>query len=122
MLVKREALEDVGLWDVGYFLHCEDLDWCMRFRLNNWLVMFVPERGLSTFGELVVEADRFLWNGISITECCASTASSSRNNIPVLFGGWWSLASGCALVWCPPTSLRGWQQLDKRMTTEKLRQ
>jgi GT2 family glycosyltransferase len=43
MLVKREALEDVGLWDDGYFLHCEDLDWCMRFRLNNWLVMFVPD-------------------------------------------------------------------------------
>lgn len=25
MLVKREAVEDVGLWDEGYFLHCEDL-------------------------------------------------------------------------------------------------
>ncbi|MCA0188548.1 MAG: glycosyltransferase family 2 protein [Proteobacteria bacterium] len=43
MLVRREALEDVGLWDDCYFLHCEDLDWCMRFRLNNWLVMFVPD-------------------------------------------------------------------------------
>ena len=43
MLVKREALEDVGMWDDGYFLHCEDLDWCMRFRLKNWLVMFVPD-------------------------------------------------------------------------------
>lgn len=43
MLVKREALEDVGLWDEGYFLHCEDLDWCMRFRLNNWRVVFVPD-------------------------------------------------------------------------------
>lgn len=42
MLVKRDALNNVGLWDDGYFLHCEDLDWCMRFRLNNWLVMFVP--------------------------------------------------------------------------------
>src|SRR3546814_9779412 len=26
MLVKREAVEDVGLWDEGYFLHCEDLE------------------------------------------------------------------------------------------------
>lgn len=43
MLVKREAMEDVGLWDGGYFLHCEDLDWCMRFHLKNWLVMFVPD-------------------------------------------------------------------------------
>lgn len=43
MLVKRKALEDVGYWDEGYFLHCEDLDWCMRFRLNNWQVVFVPD-------------------------------------------------------------------------------
>ena len=32
MLVRREAMADVGPWDEGYFLHCEDLDWCMRFQ------------------------------------------------------------------------------------------
>ena len=42
MLVKREAVVDVGLWDEGYFLHCEDLDWCMRFRQKGWKIMFVP--------------------------------------------------------------------------------
>ena len=43
MLVKREALADVGLWDEGYFLHCEDLDWCMRFHQHHWQVLFVPD-------------------------------------------------------------------------------
>jgi GT2 family glycosyltransferase len=43
MLVRRAALEDIGLLDEGYFLHCEDLDWCMRFRQNEWKIMFVPE-------------------------------------------------------------------------------
>lgn len=43
MLVKRTAVEDVGLWDEGYFLHCEDLDWCMRFRQKGWKIVFVPE-------------------------------------------------------------------------------
>ena len=43
MLVKREAVEDVGLWDEGYFLHCEDLDWCMRFRQKGWKILFVPD-------------------------------------------------------------------------------
>jgi GT2 family glycosyltransferase len=42
MLVKREAIIDVGLWDEGYFLHCEDLDWCMRFRQKGWKIRFVP--------------------------------------------------------------------------------
>lgn len=43
MLVKREAIDVVGLWDERYFLHCEDLDWCMRFKLKNWQVYFVPD-------------------------------------------------------------------------------
>ncbi len=43
MLVKREALDSVGGWDEGYFLHCEDLDLCMRFRLEGWKVCFVPQ-------------------------------------------------------------------------------
>ena len=42
MLVKRDAIKDVGLWDEGYFLHCEDLDWCMRFRQRGWKIVFVP--------------------------------------------------------------------------------
>ena len=42
MLVRREALEDVGLMDENYFLHCEDLDWCMRFRMKGWKILFVP--------------------------------------------------------------------------------
>lgn len=42
MLVKRKAMEEVGLWDEGYFLHCEDLDWCMRFRRKGWRILFVP--------------------------------------------------------------------------------
>ena len=43
MLVSREAMNDVGLWDEEYFLHCEDLDWCERFRLKGWKILFVPD-------------------------------------------------------------------------------
>lgn len=43
MLIRREALESVGLLDEGYFMHCEDLDWCMRFRQGGWRILFVPE-------------------------------------------------------------------------------
>lgn len=43
MLVRLAALEDVGLWDEAYFLHCEDLDLCMRFRQNRWRILFVPD-------------------------------------------------------------------------------
>ncbi len=42
MLVPRHAMEKVGSWDEGYFLHCEDLDLCMRFRRMDWKVLFDP--------------------------------------------------------------------------------
>jgi len=42
MLVRRSALEKVGPLDDGYFLHCEDLDWCMRFRQADFGILFVP--------------------------------------------------------------------------------
>ena len=43
MLVHHKAIEDVGAWDEGYFLHCEDLDWCMRFQKKGWRILFVPD-------------------------------------------------------------------------------
>ncbi len=43
MLVRREAMRDVGAWDAGYFLHCEDLDLCMALRRKGWKIMFVPD-------------------------------------------------------------------------------
>ena len=43
MLVRREAVERVGPLDEGYFLHCEDLDWCRRFRDAGFRILFVPD-------------------------------------------------------------------------------
>jgi GT2 family glycosyltransferase len=41
-MVTREAFESAGPWDEGFFLHCEDLDLCMRFRAAGWRILFVP--------------------------------------------------------------------------------
>jgi GT2 family glycosyltransferase len=42
MMVRRAAIDDVGAFDERYFMHCEDLDLCMRIRRAGWLVRFVP--------------------------------------------------------------------------------
>lgn len=42
MLVRSEAFEELDGWDEGYFLHCEDLDLCMRTARAGFKVMFVP--------------------------------------------------------------------------------
>ncbi|WP_339728427.1 glycosyltransferase family 2 protein [uncultured Gimesia sp.] len=49
MLIKRDTYEDVEGLDEKYFLHCEDLDWCMRFRMKGWKIMFVPDAILTHF-------------------------------------------------------------------------
>ncbi len=43
MLVHRAAMEGVGHWDEGYFLHCEDLDLSMILRGQGWKIMFAPD-------------------------------------------------------------------------------
>lgn len=43
MFIRREALDEVGLLDEAYFMHCEDLDWCMRFWQAHWKILFVPD-------------------------------------------------------------------------------
>lgn len=42
MMASREAMAEIGLMDEEYFMHCEDLDWCMRFRRAGWSLLFVP--------------------------------------------------------------------------------
>lgn len=43
MFVRRRALESVGPLDEGYFLHCEDLDWFVRFARAGWGIALVPD-------------------------------------------------------------------------------
>ena len=42
MMVKRSAFEEVGGFDEGFFLHCEDLDLCMEFKKLGLNIVFSP--------------------------------------------------------------------------------
>jgi N-acetylglucosaminyl-diphospho-decaprenol L-rhamnosyltransferase len=42
MLVRREAVEQVGPLDDAFFLFSEETDWCHRFREAGWKVLFYP--------------------------------------------------------------------------------
>jgi GT2 family glycosyltransferase len=43
MVVRRKAIDEVGLFDEQFFLYCEETDWCKRFRAAGWLIAFCPE-------------------------------------------------------------------------------
>ncbi len=41
MVMRRKALDEVGLLDEGYFLYCEDVDWFLRAKKAGWEVWYV---------------------------------------------------------------------------------
>jgi N-acetylglucosaminyl-diphospho-decaprenol L-rhamnosyltransferase len=61
LLVRREAADEVGLFDESFFMFSEETDWLHRFRAAGWEVWFTPAAevvhlgGASHGGTLYVE-------------------------------------------------------------------
>ncbi len=43
MMIKKKAIETVGLFDEGYFMYVEDMDWCKRFWEHGYKVVYYPD-------------------------------------------------------------------------------
>jgi GT2 family glycosyltransferase len=43
LIVRREAIEQVGLLDERFFIYCEEIDWCLRIKAAGWGIWCVPE-------------------------------------------------------------------------------
>ncbi|MBN2106725.1 MAG: glycosyltransferase family 2 protein [Deltaproteobacteria bacterium] len=42
VMVRRKAIEQVGLLDERFFFYSEDIDWCKRFSAAGWGIVFYP--------------------------------------------------------------------------------
>ena len=42
MLVRREAIQNVGLLDERFFMYGEDLDWALRIKRAGWKIYYYP--------------------------------------------------------------------------------
>ena len=42
LMVRKEAIDDVGLFDERYFFFFEETDWAYRMKRNKWAMYFVP--------------------------------------------------------------------------------
>ena len=49
MMVRREAMEQVGLLDEDYFLFLEETDWCYRMKRAGWKIYHVPQAQVHHF-------------------------------------------------------------------------
>ena len=46
MVVRRKAVDDVGLMDERFFMYWEDADWCKRMWNKGWKVVYFPQDSL----------------------------------------------------------------------------
>ncbi|GGI46200.1 glycosyl transferase [Paenibacillus marchantiophytorum] len=42
MLIRREAIEQVGMLDEEFFMYGEDIDWCYRIKQAGWVNYYYP--------------------------------------------------------------------------------
>lgn len=50
MLVRREAIEPVGVMDERFFMYGEETDWCYRFKKAGWKILFTPDAEIIHLG------------------------------------------------------------------------
>ncbi|MCS7282934.1 MAG: glycosyltransferase family 2 protein [Anaerolineae bacterium] len=50
LMARREAIEQVGPLDEGFFMYSEELDWCRRFRDAGWRVVYLPTAQVVHYG------------------------------------------------------------------------
>jgi GT2 family glycosyltransferase len=50
MVVRRAAIEQVGLLDPAFFMYCEEIDWCWRMKRAGWRIFMVPSARVTHYG------------------------------------------------------------------------
>lgn len=50
MMVRSEAIREVGLLDEGYRIYCEEIDWAMRVKAAGWAAYCVPAAEVVHYG------------------------------------------------------------------------
>jgi GT2 family glycosyltransferase len=50
LLVRKEAIADIGGLDERFFLFSEEVDWCYRFRQAGWKIIFTPAAEVAHVG------------------------------------------------------------------------
>lgn len=42
MMIKKKAMDEIGLLDEDFFMYGEDLDWCYRLGKKGWKIYYIP--------------------------------------------------------------------------------
>lgn len=70
MLVRKEAIDQVGLLDEEFFMYGEDIDWCYRIKQGGWEIYYYPKTTITHYKgassrrkpfKIVYEFHRAMW-------------------------------------------------------------
>ncbi len=66
MMLKREVIEQTGMFDEQYFMYCEEIDWAWRIHRAGWAVYSVPSAHVIHLGgqsasQIRAQSLRYLW-------------------------------------------------------------
>jgi GT2 family glycosyltransferase len=57
MVVRRQAVEQIGALDPAFGMHMEEIDWCWRARLAGWRVVSAPAARVRHYGARTLHAE-----------------------------------------------------------------
>ncbi|MCC6612167.1 MAG: glycosyltransferase family 2 protein [Anaerolineae bacterium] len=50
MMLRREVIEQTGMFDEQFFMYCEEIDWAWRIKRAGWRALCVPEAHVTHLG------------------------------------------------------------------------
>ncbi len=50
LMIRRATMAEIGLLDEGFFMYCEEIDWCMRAKRMGWEIYCVPRSVITHLG------------------------------------------------------------------------
>lgn len=57
LLIRREVFDKVGMFDEGYFMLFEEVDWCYRAKKAGWEIWFTPDvQVMHHYGQSIKQA------------------------------------------------------------------
>ncbi|MDX2140121.1 MAG: glycosyltransferase family 2 protein [Chloroflexota bacterium] len=89
MMLRREVIEQTGMFDEQFFMYCEEIDWAWRIRKAGWQVMCAPSAHVTHLGGQSTGQVR----PQSVINLWTSRLQLFRKHYPV-----WKFALACRMI------------------------
>ncbi len=101
MMIRRETLDEVGLFDEGYWMYAEEVDWCFRCKQAGWAIWQVPSARVVHVGSASAQQFR----GRSLVALHRSRARFVRKWHSQRYQRWYQRIIRLGMLWA---ALRTW--------------